>query len=84
MLYWDAIPGAVKYKVYKKNKSGEYVFVHETKKDSYTIYVADGSVKYEEFSVKAVCSDGTESLKFAPSTSVRTGPAMLIILVLIS
>lgn len=84
VLYWDSIPEAIKYKIYKKNASGEYMFVHETKKDSYTIHVSDGSVKYDEFSVKAVCSDGTESVDFSPSTSVRTGPAGLILLGLIS
>lgn len=84
VLYWDSIPEAVSYKVYKKDASGEYVFLSETKNDSYTVHVADGSVKYEEFSVKAMCSDGTESLKFAPSTSVRTGPREIMALVVIS
>lgn len=60
------------------------MFLEETEKDSYTIHVADGSVKYEEFSVKAVCSDGTESIQFAPSTNVRTGPSELILLGFIS
>ena len=84
VLYWDSIPEAISYKVYKKNAQGEYIFLEDTKKDSYTIYVTDGSVKYEEFSIKAVCSDGTESLQFAPSTNVRTGPSGLILLGLIS
>lgn len=84
VLYWDSIPEAINYKIYKKDASGEYVFIQETKNDSYTIHVSDGSVKYEEFSVKAVCSDGTESLKFSPSTAVRTGPSELILLGLIS
>lgn len=84
VLYWDSIPEAVSYKVYKKNMQGEYVFLEETKQDSYTIQIADGSVKYEQFSIKAVCSDGTESVQFAPSTNVRTGPSEFILLVLIS
>lgn len=84
ILYWDSIPEAISYKIYKKNAQGEYIFLEETEKDSYTIYVADGSVKYEEFSVKAVCSDGTESIQFAPSTNVKTGPSELILLGLVS
>ena len=84
VLYWDAIPEAILYKVYKKDANGDYVFLTETKQDSYTVHVSDGSVKYEEFSVKAVCSDGTESLKFSPSTSVKTGPEAVALLVIIS
>ena len=84
ILYWNKIAEATKYKVYKKNKYGEYIFVAETDNHSYTVNVSNGTVKYEEFSVKAVCSDGTESVKFSPSTNIRTGPVGLIILVLIS
>lgn len=62
VLYWDSIPEAINYKIYKKDANEEYVFVQETNDDFYTIYISDGSVKYDEFSVKAVCSDGTESL----------------------
>ncbi len=84
ILYWDSIPEAILYKVYKKDANGEYIFLTETKQDSYTVHVSDGSVKYEEFSVKAVCSDGTESLKFSPSTSVKTGPGAIALLVIVS
>ncbi|MDD2892235.1 MAG: hypothetical protein PHQ95_04685 [Candidatus Gracilibacteria bacterium] len=84
VLYWDSIPEAISYKIYKRNVNGDYVFIQETKNDSYTIYISNNSVRYDEFSVKAVCSDGTESLEFSPSTSVRTGPSEIILLALIS
>lgn len=84
VLYWDSIPEAISYNIYKRNSNGEYVFLQETKNDSYTIYISDNSVRYDEFSVKAICSDGTESLKFSPSTSVRTGPSEVILLAFIS
>jgi hypothetical protein len=77
ILSWAAIPEATKYNIYKKNAAGEFVFVESTTKNSYTIFLASGPVKFEEFSVKAVCADATESAKFAPSTRVQTGPAQL-------
>ena len=77
ILSWTAIPEAIKYNIYKQNAAGVFVFVESTTKNSYTIFLASGPVKFEEFSVKAVCADATESAQFAPSTRVQTGPAQL-------
>ena len=83
VLHWKNIPEAIGYRVYKKDTTGVYSFVAETKKNAYTIYVADGSAKYEQFSVAALCSDGVESLK-TPDIRVRTGPSELILLGVLS
>ncbi len=72
ILSWDSIPEAIRYKVYKKNSNGNYVFVEDTPNINYTIYVSDGVVRYDEFSIRAVCSDGTESTAYSPSTLIQT------------
>lgn len=84
ILSWDTIPEAVSYKVYKKDKDGKFVFIEETKTPTYTIHVSSGPVKYEEFSVKAVCADKTESAAFSPTTKVKTGPAELFLLAMLA
>ena len=73
-LDWEKTSGAVKYKIYKKNAKGEFVFVDETDKNSYIIQVSEGKVRYDDFSIKAVCQDGAESSNFSPSVRVKTGP----------
>lgn len=81
VLSWDAIPEALSYNVYKKDASGAYVLVENVKVTSYTIHLAKDAVKYEDFAVKAVCSDAaTESADYAEATKVQTGPAQVIAL----
>lgn len=77
-LTWDNIPEAVKYNVYKKNSAGQFVFIESATTNSYTIHVASGEVRYDDFAIKAVCSDATESANFSPSTTVQTGPGQLL------
>ena len=83
-LSWDAIPEAASYKVYKKDATGNFVFIASTKGTTYTIQVSSGPVKYEEFTVKAVCADATESKQFAPSTRVQTGPAQIFLFIVLA
>lgn len=81
VLSWDAIPEALSYNVYKKDASGSYVLVENVKVTSYTVHLAKDVVKYEDFAVKAVCSDAaTESADYAEATKVQTGPAQVIAL----
>ena len=80
VLTWDAIPEAASYNVYKKTASGEFVMIESVPTNTYTIHITAGPVKYEDFSIKAVCADKTESAKFSPTTKVQTGPAQLILL----
>jgi hypothetical protein len=81
VLSWDAIPEALSYNVYKKDASGSYVLIENVKVTSYTIHLAKDSVKFEDFAVKAVCSDAvTESADYAEATKVQTGPAQVIAL----
>jgi hypothetical protein len=79
-LSWDAIPDALSYNVYKKDATGNFVLVENVKTNQYVIHLAKDSVKYEDFAVKAVCSDGTtESADYANATHVQTGPAQVIV-----
>lgn len=81
VLSWDSIPEALSYNVYKKDASGAYVLVENVKVTSYTVHLAKDAVKYEDFAVKAVCSDAaTESADYAEATKVQTGPAQVIAL----
>ena len=64
--------------VYKKNSAGQFVFIESATTNSYTIHVASGEVRYDDFAIKAVCSDATESANFSPSTTVQTGPGQLL------
>ncbi len=81
VLSWDSIPEALSYNVYKKDTSGSYGLIENVKVTSYTIHLAKDSVKFEDFAVKAVCSDAvTESADYAEATKVQTGPAQVIAL----
>lgn len=79
-LAWDDIAEAARYNVYKKNASGEFVFIESVPTNSYVIHIASGAVKYDDFAIKAVCSDSTESAKYSPSTTVQTGPGQMLML----
>lgn len=79
ILSWDSIPEAVRYNVYKKNSEGKFVFIESVTSNSYTIHISSGPVKYEDFAVKAVCSDSTESTNLSPSTRVQTGPGQILL-----
>ncbi len=80
VLTWDAIPEAASYNIYKKSASGEFVLIEAVPTNTYTVHIAAGAVKYEDFTIKAVCADKTESIKFSPTTKVQTGPAQLFLL----
>ncbi len=80
-LTWDAIAEALSYNVYKKDASGSFVLIENVKEAKYVIHLAKDAVKYDDFAVKAVCSDGeTESADYAEVTKVQTGPAQILVL----
>ncbi len=81
ILSWDNIPEAARYNVYKKNAAGEFVFIESVTSNSYTIHIATGEVKYDDFAIKAVCADATESANYSSSTKVQTGPGKTILLI---
>lgn len=84
ILSWDALSGALSYNVYRVTAAKDYELVQNVKENSYTIYLASGAVSYENFAIKALCDDKTESSVPATVNRVQTGPGALAILVIIS
>jgi hypothetical protein len=84
ILSWDALSGALSYNVYRVTAAKDYELVQNVKENSYTIYLASGAVSYENFAIKALCDDKTESAVPATANRVQTGPGALAILVIIS
>lgn len=83
-ISWDSLPEAIAYNVYKKDSSGKFVFIEAVKSNTYTINLSAGPVKYEDFAIKAVCADATESAEYSPTTRVKTGPAQIALMVALS
>lgn len=49
ILKWDALTDAASYNVYRKNTDGTLSLVQNVKEPTYTIYLAPGDVRYEDF-----------------------------------
>jgi hypothetical protein len=84
VLSWDALSGAVSYNLYKMDTNNSPVLFQNTKETSYTLFLAKGDVVFEDFAVKALCDDTTESADFSKASKVQTGPGMTALLVIIS
>ncbi len=82
VLSWNGAPGAIWYKIFKKDASGEYIFIQETKNNSYTIYTTNTNIANYVFDVKGICVNKAESIKSIPNTRIKTGPSTIIILLL--
>jgi hypothetical protein len=56
--------------------------VENVKTPTYTVYIAADTVKYDDYGVKALCTDGkTESADYAKATKVKTGPEMILLMI---
>ena len=84
VLTWEAVKGASKYNVYKIGSDGKYNLVTSVKDPSYTLFLSKGAITYEDFAVKAVCDDGTESSDYSGASKVQTGPGIIAFIVIIS
>lgn len=84
ILSWDSITWALSYNIYKMNASGEPTLFQNTKETQYTIFLASGSVVVEDFGIKALCDEKTESADFSKASKVQTGPGLTAVLVVIS
>lgn len=86
-LSWDSITEATSYNVYKKDKDWNFVLIENVKANKYTINISWDKVKYDEFTIKAVCGDGDnvqESADYSQATKVQTWPAQIALLLWIS
>lgn len=84
ILSWLSVTGAVSYNIYKISASGDSTLFQNTKETKYTLFLSSGAVMHEDFGVKALCDEKTESPDFAKASKVQTGPGMIAILVVIS
>lgn len=84
ILSWDTITGAVSYNIYKINAAGEYSLLQNTKDNKYIIFLASGAIVHEDFGIKALCDDTTESPSASLASKVQTGPGMIGFLVVLS
>lgn len=84
MLSWTSVTGALSYNVYKLWANGEYNLVQNIKENTYTLYLASGAVTHDDFAVKALCDQNTESADYTKAVKVQTGPGMTAILVILS
>ncbi|MDD2565588.1 MAG: hypothetical protein PHZ26_03280 [Candidatus Gracilibacteria bacterium] len=86
-LSWDALPEATDYNVYKKGEDGNFTLIESVKINKYTLNLSSDKIKYDEFAIKAACTDGEkkiESNDYSNVTKVQTGPAQLAFLLGVS
>ena len=84
ILSWDTVTGALSYNIYKINAAGDSALLQNTKDTSYIIHLASGSIIHEDFGIKALCDDKTESPSVSLASKVQTGPGMLGFLIVLS
>jgi len=84
VMHWDAVAGADGYNIYKVDADGKYTLFQKVTTPTYTIFLSQGAVKYENFAIKALCSDGSESKDYSNASRVQTGPGMVALIVIIS
>jgi len=84
ILSWLSVTGALSYNVYKITPAGDYEFVQNTKETQYVLFLSSWSVMHEDFGIKALCDEKTESADISKASHVQTGPGMTAILVIIS
>lgn len=84
VLTWASIDGAVGYNVYKIDTDGKYILVQKVTEPKYTVFLSKWTVEYEDFAVKALCGESTESLDYSKASQVQTGPVAVAFVVIIS
>ena len=84
IISWTTLTGATSYNLYKVSAAGDYSIFQNTKESNYTLYLSSGAVTYENFVVKALCDDSTESKEYSSMSRVQSGPGMVAIIVIIS
>lgn len=84
LISWNALSGAVSYNIYKVSAAGDYTLFQNTKEPNYTLYLSQWATTYENFVVKALCDNITESKEYSSMSRVQSGPGMIAIIVIIS
>ncbi len=84
ILIWDPVPNAISYNIYKVLASGDQVLFQNVKENRYTLFLTPGEVTYEDFAIKALCDEKTESSVPSTASKVPTGPISIAFIVIIS
>ncbi len=84
IISWDALSGAVSYNLYKVSPAGDYTLFQNTTESSYTLYLSAWAIVHDNFVVKALCDNSTESKEYSTMSRVQSGPGMIAIVVVIS
>jgi hypothetical protein len=72
ILSWDALSGALSYNIYRLSPAKDYELVENIKTNTYTIFLSSGALAYQDFAVRALCDDKTESSVPATASRVQT------------
>lgn len=72
VLSWDALSGALSYNIYRLSTSKDYELVKNVTENSYTLFLSSGALLYQDFAVKALCDEKTESETPALASRVQT------------
>jgi hypothetical protein len=83
-ITWTALTWAISYNVYKVSPSGDYVLVQNVKDPSYTLFLSKWAVTYDNFAIKGLCDEKTESKDYSKVTKVQSGPGLLAFVVIAS
>ncbi len=84
VLSWDALSGALSYNIYRLSTSKDYELVKNVTENSYTLFLSSGALLYQDFAVKALCDEKTESETPALASRVQTWPGLLTLLIIVS
>ncbi len=84
VLSWMSVSGALSYNIYRYTAAWDPEFIQNTKDTSYILFLSSGAVIHEDFGVKALCDEKTESADMTKVSKVQTGPWALAIIVVIS
>ncbi len=58
-------------------------FIETVTEPTYTVFLSPDTMAYADFGIRALCSDGqTESPDMALASQVKTGPALMLVLLL--
>lgn len=84
VLSWETVPNAISYNIYKVSAAGDQTLFQNVKENKYALHLASGAVTYDDFAIKALCDETTESSTPAIATKVQSGPGSIAFVVIIS
>ncbi len=83
ILSWSSVTGAISYNIYKFTAAGEGEFIKNTTDTSYTLFLSSWALIHEDFGLKALCDEKTESADMTKVSKVQTGPGGMIALLVV-